>query len=140
VIIQGTRAQTLSYGLTDSPVGQLAWIAEKFRTFSGTDTDLVDRDDLLTNIAIYWFTATANSSARIYQSALGAMGDQPESGVPTALAIFPHDTIGPVRTIAERDNNIVRWTEFERGGHFPGLEEPALLIADLQEFCREFTM
>jgi microsomal epoxide hydrolase len=136
VIIQGTRAQTLSYGLTDSPAGQLAWIAEKFRTFSNTDVDLVDRDDLLTNVAIYWFTGTANSSARIYQHSMGVVGEQPVSTVPAALAIFPKDVTLPVRTIAERRNNIARWTEFERGGHFPGLEEPDLLIADLREFFR----
>jgi microsomal epoxide hydrolase len=140
VIIQGTRAQTLSYGLTDSPVGQLAWIAEKFRKFSNTDIDLVDRDDLLTNVSIYWFTATANSSARLYQHAIGFAGQQPKCTVPTALAVFPNDTTLPVRTIAERGNMIVRWTEFERGGHFPALEEPALLITDLRAFFRQFTL
>ncbi|MFD9890938.1 epoxide hydrolase family protein [Amycolatopsis sp. NPDC059027] len=140
VFIQGTRAQTLSYGLTDSPAGQLAWIAEKFRTFSNVDADsadVVDRDTLLTNVAIYWFTATANSSARIYQSALAAVGAQPPSTVPTALAHFPDDTTLPVRALAERTDRIVRWTEFDRGGHFPGLEQPDLLLGDLRAFFGE---
>ena len=134
VLIQGTRAQTLSYGLTDSPAGQLAWIAEKFRTFSNATTDVVDRDVLLTNVAIYWFTATANSSARLYQSSLLAVGEPLPSTVPTALAIFPDDATMPLRRLAERTDNIARWTEFDRGGHFPGLEQPELLLADLREF------
>ncbi len=134
VLIQGTRAQTLSYGLTDSPAGQLAWIAEKFRTFSNTDTDLVDRDVLLTDVSIYWFTATANSSARLYQSSLLAVGEPPVSRVPTALAIFPDDATMPLRRLAERTDTIARWTEFDRGGHFPGLEQPELLLADVREF------
>jgi pimeloyl-ACP methyl ester carboxylesterase len=137
IIIQATRAQTLSYGLTDSPAGQLAWIAEKFRTFSNTDTDLVDRDTLLTNVSIYWFTATANSSARIYQTSWGVVDTPQESTVPTAIAVFPGDTTTPVRAIAERTDNIVRWTEFDRGGHFPALEEPDLLLGDLRAFFGE---
>ncbi|MFL6144292.1 MAG: epoxide hydrolase family protein [Labedaea sp.] len=139
VIIQGTRPQTLSYGLTDSPAGQLAWIAEKFRTFSNADSDLVDRDILLTNIAIYWFTGTANSSARLYRSSLIGMGAPAAptvSTVPTALAVFPDDVTLPVRTLAERTDNIVRWTELDRGGHFPGLEQPGLLVDDLRAFFR----
>ncbi|GAA4542697.1 epoxide hydrolase family protein [Amycolatopsis samaneae] len=140
VFIQGTRAQTLSYGLTDSPAGQLAWIAEKFRGFSSVpegSADAVDRDTLLTNVAIYWFTATANSSARIYQSALAAVGAQPSSTVPTAVTHFADDTTLPVRALAERTDRIVRWTEFDRGGHFPGLEQPDLLLGDLRAFFRE---
>jgi pimeloyl-ACP methyl ester carboxylesterase len=134
VIVQGTRPQTFSYGLTDSPVGQLAWIAEKFRAFSGADTDVVDRDHVLTTASIYWFTATANSAARIYTSALTMATATENSVVPTGMAIFANDATHAVRALAERFNNIVRWTEFDGGGHFPALEAPDLLLAEIRAF------
>jgi pimeloyl-ACP methyl ester carboxylesterase len=135
-ILQSTRPQTLAYALTDSPVGQLAWIAEKFQAW--TDA-AIDRDAILTNISIYWFTRTAGSAARLYReyykAALSAAGRAPTpSTVPTAIAVFPHDLSLPVRRLAERFDHIVRWTEMDRGGHFPGLEQPEILLADLQAF------
>jgi microsomal epoxide hydrolase len=140
--IQATRPQTLAYGLTDSPAGQLAWIVEKFLEWTdSTDApeDAVDRDQLLTNVSIYWLTATAGSSARIYCEAArsGEWGAAPEpSTVPTGVALFPHEISLPIRRFAERTNNIVRWTEFDRGGHFAAMEEPDLVIGDLREFFR----
>ncbi|WP_033292145.1 epoxide hydrolase family protein [Amycolatopsis jejuensis] len=134
-MIQSTKPQTLAYGLTDSPAGQLAWIAEKFRAFSNTDHDLIDRDDLLADVSIYWFTRTAASSARIYADQDGQWGAPPPvSTVPTGVAVFPGDMGLPLRHLAERTDRIVRWTEFPRGGHFPALEEPDLLIGDLRAF------
>ncbi|MYW97140.1 epoxide hydrolase [Amycolatopsis rubida] len=134
-MIQSTKPQTLAYGLTDSPAGQLAWIAEKFRAFSNADHDLIDRDDLLANVSIYWFTRTAASSSRIYADQDVQWGAPlPESAVPTAVAVFPDDIGLPLRHLAERTDRIVRWTEFPRGGHFPALEEPDLVIGDLRAF------
>jgi pimeloyl-ACP methyl ester carboxylesterase len=136
--IQATRPQTLAYGLTDSPVGQLAWIAEKFKEW--TDSGAVDRDRLLTNVMLYWLTGTAGSSARIYYERAHApyQGEPPEpSTTPTALAVFPRENFLPLRHIAERTNHIVRWTEFDRGGHFAAMEAPDLLVGDVRAFFRE---
>jgi epoxide hydrolase len=140
--IQSTRPQTLAYGLTDSPIGQLAWIAEKFNewTDSRDRPDAVDRDQLLTNVMLYWLSRTAGSSARIYYERAHAdyWGAPPEpSAAPTALAVFPQENFIPLRHIAEQTNNIVRWTEFNRGGHFAAMEEPDLLVADIQTFFHE---
>lgn len=140
--LQSTRPQTLAYGLTDSPVGQLAWIAEKFKEWTDSHDrpeDAVDRDQLLTNVMLYWLTGTAGSSGRIYYERAHAdyWGDPPApSTAPTALAVFPHDNFIPLRHIADRTNNIVRWTEYDRGGHFPAMEQPDLLVADIREFFR----
>lgn len=132
--LQSTRPQTLAYALTDSPVGQLAWIAEKFEEWSDRP---IDRDTLLTNVMLYWLTATAGSAARVYyERAHADYWDQPidPSDTPTALADFANDNFIPLRHIAERTNNIVRWTSFPRGGHFPALEEPELLVGDIRAF------
>ncbi|WP_055611341.1 epoxide hydrolase family protein [Streptomyces phaeochromogenes] len=141
--VQMTRPQTLSYGLTDSPVGQLAWIVEKFEEWTDSHDrpeDAVDRDQLLTNVMLYWLTGTAGSSARIYYERAHAAGwgepVQP-STAPTALAVFPWDNFIPLRHVADRTENIVRWTEFDRGGHFAAMEEPDLLVGDVRAFFRE---
>ncbi|WP_318212084.1 epoxide hydrolase [Streptomyces sp. SJL17-1] len=142
--IQSTRPQTLAYGLTDSPVGQLAWIAEKFKEWTDSDTcpeDAVDRDLMLTNVMLYWLTGTAGSSARIYYERAHAAywGTPPEpSDTPTALADFAHDNFIPVRHIAERTNRIVQWTTYDRGGHFAAMEQPELLVGDVRRFFRSF--
>ncbi|MFE1802163.1 epoxide hydrolase family protein [Streptomyces sp. NPDC059517] len=141
--IQSTRPQTLAYGLTDSPVGQLAWIVEKFKEWTDSDTypeDAVDRDQLLTNVMLYWLTGTAGSSARVYYERAHAVGGnalaQP-STAPTALAVFPRDNFIPLRHQADRTNDIVRWTEFDRGGHFAAMEQPDLLVGDVRAFFRQ---
>jgi pimeloyl-ACP methyl ester carboxylesterase len=140
--IQSTRPQTLAYGLTDSPVGQLAWIVEKFREWADSDDrpeDAVDRDQMLTNVMLYWLTGTIGSANRIYYERAHAdyWGTPPEpSTAPTALAVFPRDNFIPLRHIADRTNNIVRWTEYDRGGHFPAMEQPELLVEDVREFFR----
>ncbi|MGC7099589.1 epoxide hydrolase family protein [Amycolatopsis lurida] len=137
--IQSTRPQTLAYGLTDSPVGQLAWIAEKFAEWADPRSE-VDRDHLLTNVMLYWLTGTAGSSARIYYERAHAdyqVRQPAPSATPTALAVFPHENFLPVRRIAERTNNIVRWTEYDRGGHFAAVEVPDLLVGDIRAFFQE---
>ncbi|MFI1016732.1 epoxide hydrolase family protein [Streptomyces sp. NPDC020965] len=140
--IQATRPQTLAYGLTDSPVGQLAWIAEKFHEWADTRNrpdGAIDRDLLLTTVMLYWLTGTAGSAARIYYERAHAdyFGEPPApSTVPTALAVFPEENFIPLRHIAEETNTIVRWTEFDRGGHFPAMEEPEALVGDVRAFFR----
>ena len=139
-MIQATKPQTLAYGLTDSPAGQLAWLVEKFKSYSDSrdvPEDAIDRDDILTNVMLYWLTGTANSSSRIYSSLGGAWGaPPPKSTVPTGVAVFPKDTGIPLRHLAERTDNIVHWSNLDRGGHFPGLEVPDLLIGDLRTFFK----
>ncbi|MET7641379.1 epoxide hydrolase family protein [Streptomyces sp. NPDC005438] len=135
--IQSTRPLTLAYGLTDSPVGQLAWIAEKWDEWAELP---VDRDLLLTNVTLYWLTGTAGSSARLYYERAHAdhHGRPTEpSTAPTALAHFPHDNFLPLRHLAERTDRVVRWTDHDRGGHFPAMEQPDLLVADIRTFFRQ---
>jgi epoxide hydrolase len=144
--LQATRPQTVAYGLTDSPVGQLAWIIEKFKEWTDSvrvPEDAIDRDKLLTTVAIYWFTGTAGTSATLYYEDAAALkkmiaGDRPAPvTVPVGVAVFPEDIIIPLRRFAERDlPNIVQWSEFDRGGHFASLEEPDLYVADLRAFSR----
>ncbi|MHA4819175.1 epoxide hydrolase family protein [Streptomyces aculeolatus] len=140
--IQSTRPQTLAYALTDSPVGQLAWIAEKFKEWTDSadrPEDAVDRDHLLTNVMIYWLTGTAGSAARLYYERAHAAyrGRPPErSATPTAYAAFPQENFVVLRHLAERTENIVRWTEFDRGGHFAAMEQPELLVGDVRAFFR----
>jgi pimeloyl-ACP methyl ester carboxylesterase len=133
--IQSTRPQTLAYALTDSPVGQLAWIAEKFMEWTDSDPG----DGRHGAVMLYWLTGTAGSSARIYYERAHAAywGAPPEpSQAPTALALFPAENFIVLRHIAERTNNIVRWTEFDRGGHFAAMEQPELLVGDIRAFFR----
>lgn len=140
--LQATRPQTVAYGLTDSPVGQLAWIAEKFQEWTDSrdrPEDAVDRDQMLTNVMLYWLTGTAGSSGRIYYERSHApyWGAPPEpSATPTAVAVFPADNFIPLRHIVERTNNVVQWTEYDRGGHFAAMEQPGLLVADIRAFFR----
>ncbi|MFC4778952.1 epoxide hydrolase family protein [Paenibacillus sp. GCM10023252] len=136
--IQQTRPQTLTYGLTDSPTGQLAWIAELFNGF-GDHVDFINRDALLTNVMLYWLTKTAESSTRLYYENAhnGQQHEQPNT-TPTGIAVFGND-FKSMKRFAERDNtNIVHWSEFERGTHFAALDEPKLLTTDLQTFFRQF--
>jgi pimeloyl-ACP methyl ester carboxylesterase len=137
-ILQATRPQTLAYSLVDSPAGQLAWIAERFKDWTDPKAELpedaVDLDQMLTNVTVYWLTATAGSSARIYKEASGWGQARTKSTVPTGVAVFTTDTT--IRRLAERENNIVHWSEFDRGGHFPAMEVPDLLVGDIRAFFR----
>lgn len=133
---QSTRPQTLAYALNDTPVGQLAWIAEKFLDWTDPRSG-IDPDLLLTNVMIYWLTGTAGSSARLYrENALAQRADRPAVTAPVGVVVCPHDLVLPVRALAERMLPIVRWTEFERGGHFAALEAPGPFTDDVRAFFR----
>jgi epoxide hydrolase len=136
--VQATRPQTLAYGLTDSPVGQLAWIVERFKEWThaaNVPEDAVDRDQLLTNVMLYWLTGTAGSSAELYYENMhaGFVPPQPVT-VPVGVAVFAEDYA--IRRYGEQGHNIVHWTEFDRGGHFAAMEAPDLLVGDVRSFFR----
>lgn len=137
--IQATRPQTIGAALVDSPVGQLAWIAEKF--YDWTDSakvpeDAVDRDQMLTNVMLYWLTRSGMTAAHSYFDNAHLFAQPPAIEGPLAVAVFPADPGQGVRRLAERlYPNIVRWTEYDRGGHFPAMEVPHLLIEDLRGFA-----
>jgi hypothetical protein len=139
--IQGTRPQTIAHALTDSPAGLLAWIVEKFQDWTDPAAklpeDAVDRDKILTDVSIYWFTGTAGSAAHTYYERFNdpAMWVPRDRGtVPTGVAVFTTDVT--VRRFADKIHNVVRWSEFDRGGHFAALEAPDLLGADVRDFFR----
>ena len=136
--VQAHRPQTVAYALTDSPVGQLAWIVERFKEWThdaDVPEDAVDRDQLLTNVMLYWLTGTANSSARLYYENMHAGYSPQQPGTtPTGVAVFAEDYA--IRRYGERRNNIVHWTEFDRGGHFAAMEVPDLLVGDVRSFFR----
>lgn len=134
---QSTRPQTLAYALTDSPAGLAAWIGEKFAEWSDP-ASRISRDDVLTDVMLYWLTGTVNSSVRMYWEHYHAPGGRAPlpSRAPTGIAIFPYEIAPPVRTIAEQTNNIVHWSPQPRGGHFAALEQPALLVDDIRAFFR----
>ncbi|GAA2794406.1 epoxide hydrolase family protein [Crossiella cryophila] len=144
--VQSQRPQTLAYALHDSPAGQLAWIMEKFKELTfpekGLPEEAISRDRMLTDISLYWLTGTAGSAAQIYYESITAAAwseqdsgnSTTSSGVPTGVLVGPMDVT--VRRFAERDHNIVRWTEYDRGGHFFAMEAPELFTADVRDFFR----
>lgn len=140
--VQGTKPQTLGYGLNDSPVGLAAWIVEKFRTWSdcsGEIESVFTHDELLTNVMIYWITETMPSSVRLYYESRQrplALSASNRVEVPVAVAIFPKEIAMPPRTLADRGLNIARWTAMPEGGHFAAMEQPELLARDIREFFR----
>jgi epoxide hydrolase len=138
--VHQTRPLTLAYGLTDSPVGQLAWICDPMMGLGRfAPPEPRDRDTVLTNVSIYWFTKTAGSSARWYfeDARSGAGAPDKPNPIPTGVALFPYNLLS-VRKIAERSNNIVHWSTFDRGGHFAAIEVPDLLVGDIRQFFRRF--
>ena len=149
--MQATRPQTLAYSLTDSPVGQLAWIVEKFQEWTDPSASVpeeaVDRDQLLVNASVFWFTCAGAFSAHMTYDGMKAWREmearesQPDASdsnaqaaPPTAVAVFAADTA--IRSVMDPAGEIERWTEFERGGHFPAMETPGLLAEDLCAFFR----
>jgi epoxide hydrolase len=140
--IQGTRPQTVAYGLADSPTGQLAWVVEKFKEWTDPSAalpeDAVDRDHILTNVSIYWFSNTAGSSANLYYETYhdpSLFAPRERGTVPTGVAVSTTQDVA-IRHLAERDHNVVRWTEFDKGGHFAAMENPEFLIEDVRAFFR----
>ncbi|TCZ65415.1 epoxide hydrolase family protein [Roseicella aquatilis] len=141
--IQGTRPQTLAAALTDSPSGLAAWIAEKFHRWTDNDGRIesaVDRDRMLGNIALYWFTGCIGASFWPYYARLHGPWPIPEGttvDVPTGYCEFPREILRPPRSLAARTyTDIRRWTVMQRGGHFAALEQPAALAAEVQAFFR----
>jgi len=140
--LQATKPQTLSYALNDSPIGLAAWIVEKFRGWSdcgGKLESVFTRDELLTNVMIYWVTETLNSSTRLYyETREQPLQLSPVNRVepPVAMAVFPKEIPIPPRALAEQGYNIQRWTLMPRGGHFAAMEQPGLLAQDIREFFR----
>ncbi|MGX7674023.1 epoxide hydrolase family protein [Plantactinospora sp. DSM 117369] len=128
--LQASTPQTIGYALTDSPVGQLAWIAERFAQWTDPRSQISD-ERMLTNISLYWLTATAASSARLHRDTPRRIEPCP---VPVGVAVFAHDITLSVRPLAERLYDIRHWSEFERGGHFAAMEVPELLAEDIREF------
>jgi epoxide hydrolase len=138
---QMTKPQTIGAALNDSPAGLLAWIVEKFRAWSDCDGDperCFTRDQLITNVMLYWLTQTSASSARLYWE--GRHGDSfthaPTVGVPTGVARFPKEILRWPRSWVEQQYNVTRWSVMPRGGHFAAMEQPALFAGDLREFFR----
>ncbi|GAA4092656.1 MULTISPECIES: epoxide hydrolase family protein [Actinomadura] len=144
--LHSTRPHTVAYALTDSPVGQLAYIVEKFRDWADAaevPEDAVDRDLMLTIATIFWFTGTAGSSNQTYYEVVDTLpinmttGRYPPISAPLGIAIFPRGAFVAVRRFAERDfPTLAHWTEFDRGGHFAAMEEPDLFVQDLRAFAR----
>jgi len=137
--IQSTRPQTLGYGLNDSPAGQLAWIVEKFKAWTDPSADLpedaVDRDQLLTNISLYWFTQSGISSAQFYYEAFHSGRSWiARSSVPQGWAVFGRDDL--MRRLVDPDHTFAHWSEFDHGRHFPAMEAPDLLVGDIRAFFR----
>ena len=136
--VQRTKPQTLAYGLTDSPAGLAAWIVEKFRTWSDCAGDVEKRfakDELLSNLTIYWATETINSSVRLYyENAHDQAANSGRVEVPTGMAMPARDMFPKPREWANRFYNVVHWTELPRGGHFIEMEEPELVAGDLRVF------
>ena len=141
--IQGTRPQTLSFGLTDSPTGLAAWIVEKFRAWSDCGGDVESaftRDQLLANISLYWFTGAIGSSFFPYYFRMHRPWPIPDGGsigVPTGYSDFPREILRAPRSLAARTyTDIRRWTVMPRGGHFAAMEQPEALAGEIQAFFR----
>ena len=137
---QGTKPQTVGVALNDSPAGLLAWIVEKFRTWSDCDGDpltVFTRDQLLTNVMTYWVTGTITSSARLYWELMHAQQGAPEYvAVPTGIARYPKEIFCFPRSWVERRFNVTHWAELPRGGHFAAMEQPDLFVDDVRNFFR----
>lgn len=139
ISVQSTRPQTLAYGLTDSPVGQLAWMLDKLQAWTWPPEkpaeEVLGLQRLLEHVTLYWLTRTAGTSAYTGYATV-TWGEPPTpSGVPTGCLQLAHD-IG-IRRFAEREHTITRWTDVDRGGHFAAMEEPEILVADVRAFFRD---
>jgi pimeloyl-ACP methyl ester carboxylesterase len=139
---QGTKPQTLGVALNDSPAGLLAWIVEKFRTWSdcgGHPENSFSRDQLITNVMLYWLTETSASSARLYWESRhsGSWAETlPFIGTPTGVARFPKEVLRWPRSLVERQYNVTHWSTMPRGGHFAAMEQPDLFADDVRDFFR----
>jgi len=139
---QSTRPQTVGYGLTDSPSGQAAWILEKFWAWTDCDghpENCFTREQMLTNVMLYWATQTSASSARLYWESRHSGSSAPPLPfvhVPTGVARYPKEILRWPRSWVERQYNVVHWAVLARGGHFAAMEQPDLFVEDLRSFVR----
>ncbi len=139
---QETKPQTVGVALNDSPAGLLAWIVEKFRTWSDCDghpENCFTREQLITNVMLYWVTQTSASSARLYwesRHARASTGSPPFVDAPTGVARYPKEVLRWPRSWVENQYNVVHWAVMEKGGHFPAMEQPELFVDDLRTFFR----
>jgi pimeloyl-ACP methyl ester carboxylesterase len=136
---QGTRPQTLGYGLADSPMGQAAWIIEKYQAWMDCDghpENVLSRDELLDQVMLYWLPNSAASSARLYWESFAKPNRQPVD-IATGVSLFPKEIFRCSRRwAAQRFRNIVHWREFDRGGHFAALERPDVLVDEIRTTFR----
>ncbi len=131
--MNGSRPQTIAAALSDSPVGQLAY-NELFENF-GNGTSLLTRDQILTEVSLYWLTNTSATANRYHYSESRSGAEPQVNHGRTGVAVFAAD-FRTIRAFAERDNDhIVHWSEFDRGGHFAALEVPELVVGDLRMFA-----
>ena len=134
---QSTRPQTVGYGPVDSPVGQLAWIVEKFWAWMDCDghpENVLTKDELLDNVMMYWTTASAASSARMYWESFNVRTGELRVDLPTGIAAFPKEVMRAPRSWCEPTYNITHWTTMPRGGHFAAFEQPELFVEDVRKF------
>ena len=138
---QATRPQTVGYSLVDSPVGQAAWILEKFWAWTDCDghpENVLSRDEMLDNIMLYWLTSSGASSARLYWESFGSFTSPQEIVIPTGCSIFPKEIARASRRWAEkRYSNIIYWNELDRGGHFAAFEQPELFVGEVRNCFRQ---
>ena len=136
--LHSTKPQTLGVGLNDSPAGLLAWIVEKFRTWSDCDGDpenVFTRDQLLTNVMLYWVTGTITSSTRLYwEFQHSREGTESYVAVPTGVARYPKEILRFPRAWVDRRYNVTHWADIPRGGHFAAMEQPELFVDDVRTF------
>ncbi len=138
---QSTRPQTIGYGLVDSPVGQAAWILEKFWAWTDCDghpENVLSRDELLDNVMFYWVNAAGASSARIYWESFGR-GTRHTVAIPSGFAVFPKEIVRPVRKWVESSFTDIRhWAEYDKGGHFAAFEVPDTFVGELRDMFRPY--
>jgi hypothetical protein len=134
---QSTRPQTLGYGLVDSPVGQLAWVVEKFWAWADCDghpEKVFSRDELLDNVMLYWVTGSGASSARLYWESFNKFVSNGRVELPTGIAALPKEILRTPRSWCDAAYHITHWTTMPRGGHFAAFEQPQLYVDDVRAF------
>lgn len=141
--LQASEPQTVAYALTDSPIGWLAWMIDKFQVLTDNDGDFltaVDRDTFLTNVTLYWATGTVGSAMRIYREnrLSGKESAPPRLETPVAYADFPKEVYATPLSWIKQTYNVVQYTKMPRGGHFAALEQPDLLVSDVRKFFATF--
>lgn len=138
---QATRPQTVGYGLVDSPSAQAAWIIEKFWAWTDNDghpEDVLDRDEMLDNIMLYWINGNGASSARLYWESFGK-GTHHVVTIPSGFAVFPNEISPPIREwVADSYTDIVHWERYDKGGHFAAFEVPEVFVAEIRSMFRRY--